>query len=427
MCKKTLAIFLLVFSFLTMNAQNIFQKLKDRTKDNAVNKVENKANEKVDNAIDSVLNGSLFKKKNKKEDSKNNETKKTPEQNDTTLTNKKSIFSSNSKYDFVTGEKVLYYDDFSRVSIGDFPADFNTNSTGEIFTIAGKEGKWLGLTKNGNFIPEAIKNLPENFTLEFNTAINGKPTNNYSGFGIIFTTIKEDLTKDMFFSNGTSVLYLHPGASEASISVLSNNENSLSLENKTNMPFNDEEESFAKVAIWRQKGRLRIYVNEQKLFDVPKFFSEPNGNYQLAFFRNFFDQCVFYINNIRYAIAAPDLRSKLLTDGKFSTTEILFDANSDKIKPESNNIIANIGKILLDHPTLNVKIIGHTDNDGLASNNIILSKKRAEAVKTRFVYGFGIDENRIITDGKGATEPLNNNKTAEEKAINRRVEFISIK
>jgi len=44
----------------------------------------------------------------------------------------------------------------------------------------------------------------------------------------------------------------------------------------------------------------------------------------------------------------------------------------------------------------------------------------------RLVYGFGIDEARIQTDGKGATVPLNANKTPEEKAINRRVEFIKL-
>ena len=44
----------------------------------------------------------------------------------------------------------------------------------------------------------------------------------------------------------------------------------------------------------------------------------------------------------------------------------------------------------------------------------------------RFVYGFGIDETRIITDGKGSSEALNTNKTPEEKAANRRVEFIKL-
>ena len=44
----------------------------------------------------------------------------------------------------------------------------------------------------------------------------------------------------------------------------------------------------------------------------------------------------------------------------------------------------------------------------------------------RLVYGFGVDENRLSTDGKGESEPLNKNISAEDKAQNRRVEFVKM-
>lgn len=432
-----------LFAYSQEAKKSIFQRIKEKTKatseqraENTGDKIGNKVGDKADAAVDSLLSGAWFKKKKKTDPAKdekksgNDPNKKTDlAEGDNAVKSSNGGFSGKAagKYDFIAGEKTLYYDDFSRVDIGDFPADINSNASGEIVTIEGKEGKWLNLTKNGNFLFDAIKTLPDNFTLEFNAGIHNNPSNNYSGFGLIFSTEKEELLKQNFFSKGTSVLFLHPGAAQASVSVNSANANAVSFENEITMPQWDVADNrFVKISIWRQKGRLRVYANEDKLLDIPRFFTENEGQYQMSICRNFFNDCSVFINNIKYAIAAPDTRSKLLTEGKFSTTEILFDTNSDKIKPESNTIIADIGKILTDNPGLKIKIIGHTDSDGNPAANQTLSVKRAEAVKMRFVYGFGIDDARIVTDGKGSSEALNANKTPEEKAANRRVEFIKL-
>jgi OmpA-OmpF porin, OOP family len=441
-----LLLYLLVANYLIAQDEppkpNLGKKVVEKAKSTGENRTEqttdkvvNKAGDKVDKAIDDLLDGKLFKKKKKKpeEDEADAAKKKTAnkaenaEKNSDATANKpaKTVTTSTGKFDFVSGEKQLYFDNFERLSVGDFPAEFNTNASGEVVTLNNKPGKWLKMTKNGAFVPDNLQKLPENCTLEFEVGIVGEPSNNMSGFGINFTTLPEDLMKENFFSKGTSVVYLHPGAAMASIFV--NPTNSSEISNDIAMPQWSVENgnTFAKVSIWRQKGRLRVYLNEDKIVDVPRFFSEQN-NYSLAFFRNFFNDCEIYVTNIRFAVAGADTRNKLLTEGKFSTNEILFDINSDKIKPESNTIIADIGKLLAENPTVRVKIIGHTDSDGDAAANIILSKKRAEAVKMRLVYGFGIDDSRIETDGKGATQALNTNKTPEEKAINRRVEFIKL-
>src|ERR1700722_8980006 len=72
-----------------------------------------------------------------------------------------------SKFDFVPGDKILAVEDFSQDAVGDFPDKWNTNSTGEVRTISGKDGKWLSVTKRGFFLPEFITELPDNFTLQF--------------------------------------------------------------------------------------------------------------------------------------------------------------------------------------------------------------------------------------------------------------------
>ena len=136
------------------------------------------------------------------------------------------------------------------------------------------------------------------------------------------------------------------------------------------------------------------------------------------------DQIGFYISNIKVAAGLPDARNKLLEEGKFSTTGILFDVNTATIKPESNGVLKEISDILGKNPDLSILIVGHTDSDGSDADNLLLSKKRSAAVKAALVAGSGIDESRIKTDGKGETDAIGDNKTKEGRAANRRVEFI---
>lgn len=427
----TVLLFLLGIQYITAQETvggKVLKNAKDKTYqrgeqkgDEGVETVLNKAEEKIKN---------IFKKKEKKkkeepqpseenqeQSSENNENKK----NNTT----KTAVKGNSKFDFVAGEKELYFDNFDRLAVGDFPAEFNTNASGEIVNIDGQSGKWLTMTKNGAFVPDNIKKLPENFTLEFEVGIYGEPTNNSAGFGLNFTTQSEDLMKEMFFSKGTSIVYLHPGAGETSLQVIPTNGSE--IENRIKMPQWDvnTNQNFAKISVWRQKGRLRVYVNEDKIVDVPRFFTE-NTNYDFAFFRSFFGDCEIYLTNIRYAVAGADTRNKLITEGRFVTNGILFDVNSDNIKPESGTVLKEMATTLQENPTVRVKIIGHTDSDGADATNLALSQKRAAAVKTALSSFYGIDANRMETDGKGESQQLNKNATPTEKAQNRRVEFIKL-
>lgn len=70
-------------------------------------------------------------------------------------------------------------------------------------------------------------------------------------------------------------------------------------------------------------------------------------------------------------------------------------------------------------------VTGHTDNVGVAAANQRLSLQRAEAVK-KYLVGKGVDPNRVYTDGKGASQPIADNRTAEGRAKNRRVEIEAV-
>ena len=102
--------------------------------------------------------------------------------------------------------------------------------------------------------------------------------------------------------------------------------------------------------------------------------------------------------------------------------DAFFDFNKAVLKPEAKAKLDDLtGK--LKGITLEVIIaVGHTDAIGGDAYNQKLSVRRAEAVKAYMVTK-GIEPNRIYTEGKGKKQPVADNKTAEGRAKNRRVEI----
>ena len=184
------------------------------------------------------------------------------------------------------------------------------------------------------------------------------------------------------------------------------------------------------VAIQVQKERLRMWINEEKLFDLPK--AVPPGylmnqlKFEVGFTNYNEEQYGIYISNIKIATGKPEVRHQLIDAGKFSTTGILFDVNSDTIKPTSYGVVKEIADVLEKFPDARIRIIGHTDTDGNDVSNLELSKKRSAAVKNMLTTEFHVDASRIETDGKGELQPVADNKTREGKAANRRVEFVKL-
>lgn len=132
------------------------------------------------------------------------------------------------------------------------------------------------------------------------------------------------------------------------------------------------------------------------------------------------------VSNIRVAVGAPDMRNKLLTEGKLVSYGIYFDVNKDVVKPESYSTLKEIAAVLSENPGVKVKIVGHTDSDGVDVANLDLSKRRSASVKNELVKTFGIDASRLESDGMGKTQPVAPNDSPANKALNRRVEFIKL-
>lgn len=99
-----------------------------------------------------------------------------------------------------------------------------------------------------------------------------------------------------------------------------------------------------------------------------------------------------------------------------------FEFNSTKLQPEAYPIVFHATQVLLSNPDMNVEIQGHTDNIGSEKYNQSLSEKRAQTVKN-YLVSKGVDASRLTVVGYGETKPMADNKTADGRAMNRRIEF----
>ena len=101
--------------------------------------------------------------------------------------------------------------------------------------------------------------------------------------------------------------------------------------------------------------------------------------------------------------------------------DAFFDTGKSVLKPDAQ---AKLADLVDKTKAVNLEVIiavGHTDTVGSAAYNQKLSIARAESVK-KFLTGKGIETNRVYTEGKGFAQPVADNKTAEGRAKNRRVE-----
>ena len=99
-----------------------------------------------------------------------------------------------------------------------------------------------------------------------------------------------------------------------------------------------------------------------------------------------------------------------------------FEVNKAELTPDSLTVLDMVAASLKDWPEVKVEIGGHTDSTGGTKHNLELSQKRAEAVQA-YLVSRGVDASRLAAKGYGKAKPVADNKTAEGKTKNRRVEL----
>jgi len=105
------------------------------------------------------------------------------------------------------------------------------------------------------------------------------------------------------------------------------------------------------------------------------------------------------------------------------TQQIHFEFDKDKIRPESFPILDAVGEVLQQNPKIKIEVQGHTDNKGSAAYNKNLSDRRAASVM-KYLTSHGIDKTRLVSHGYGMERPIVPNDSEQNRALNRRVQFI---
>ena len=340
----------------------------------------------------------------------------------------KQEFGVYSKFTFIPGNKLLFYDDFASDAIGDFPAHWETGGSGEVVKISGSENKWLSIVRRSGYVPSMEQTLPENYTIEFDLISNGYTKNsNSSKLAFLFMSKKSYAggsggtladVELLLSRNGFNVRHVSNFGGELEVRVASN----------INREFPEYLNNTVHISMAVNKKRLRMWVNEEKLVDSPNLIQANIGKYFIIEAMDILPEQGHFvgISNFRIAESTDDLRSQLLKNGKFSTTGIYFDTAAAAVKKQSYGVLSDIATMLRDNAEVSLTVIGHTDNQGDEVYNQTLSEQRAAAVRDILINEFGIAEERLQFSGKGESDPVADNATENGKANNRRVEFVKI-
>lgn len=440
--KTTLSILCMLVFTTNVNGQLLkklgekAQKAAERTVER---RVEKETQKKTDAALDSILEPGKKKKtpvdKKGKPIPQGNETNNPSNSGSTSEPENSNTQNSDSepksvkvysKFDFVPGDKLLFFDNFSNDFIGDFPAKWNTNGTGEIITIDDSPDRWMEIISGyGTYYVPDVPTLPEDYTIEFDLFTIGVDKKTSSS-----AHLEVYISDDPKFKRGKNNVKVNiPFSQSTPVGIRAKNYENNSGGDINNMVKADIRNAVINqphISIAVNKQRYRLWVNEKKYLDIPRMIAETSKlttlKFALQYIKDGKEQ--IFISNLKVAEGGVDLRRKLLSEGKVSTNGILFDTGSANIQPQSMGIIRQISQVLQQDASINLKIIGHTDADGGDETNMELSKNRAEAVMNALITIYNASPDRLTSGGMGESQPVSDNNTTDGKAQNRRVEFI---
>ena len=348
--------------------------------------------QKAEDAVNKKIDKSLEKK------TPVDEEKATKSDDATSTTEERTAGTPNlkvySKFDFIPGSTILYFDNFEKDNIGETPLGWITSASAEVVTIDGLEGNWLKMatTSAKHFTRSKKQSWGNNFTIEFDLLIvkdtyDPRIDINLINTGGNMVTDENILRSEKQPAINFSTIIVADNKSR--VSLYASNKK-LSDAMSGNLPYSNTVPAHVSMCV--QGKRFRMWWSDRKLYDLAAVSEEYIPN-QLEFDFGSVGGSDFYVSNIRIAKDIPDTRAKF-EEGKL-VSNLLFYTGTAKLKPESMGSLLDVSKILKD-ATETVKIIGHTDSDGEEATNLKLSQQRAEAVRDILISQYNIDESKII-------------------------------
>lgn len=317
-----------------------------------------------------------------------------------------------ASYDFVPGDSVLFLEDFTADNVGDFPRRLE-------FVRGGMEiVEWQGrrllriMASHSRFALPLGATLPDRFTLEFDAYV-GHPN-----APVIVSTYQLDDHKRAYVSSELPYFFFDGAAGHAS--GVHQSGQSVAAGEDLRIA-----EAIVTIRIMVDGNHAKVYVNERRIANHPQLQLERSDRIWFSMPDVWADRPVL-LGNIRVAAGGRHLYDRLTEAGRVATQGIMFDLDSDQIRPESTPTLEEIGSMLEQHTELRIAIEGHSDSQGAESHNLDLSRRRAESVRQFLVDEYGIDMSRLEAQGFGEAKPVADNDTPEGRQQNRRVELVKI-
>ena len=401
----------------TASAQGILGRLGERAKQ----AVENNVGNKIEKGVNDLLDG---KKKDKKD-------KKADEDEIAPAVGEEAPQAATST-DFKRGEVILFEDDFTAETVGEFPSKWDLLDGGaEIKTLGGI--KAVEITNNGVITPlikEQGAYLPEEFTIEYDFYY--WDTKDDVGLNDLKLCLADNTDRSEwsgYYGDGCAFCLVH-GVCDTWDHHANYNNDSGSKDTRT-VDFSYQfKQGWHHVALSFNKRALKVYFDGNRVINLPKVKQPTWMSFQVPFdYSNL--TCSRNVVIAKGAVELYDRNEQSMTavekaiaeTGKFVTNNILFETGKATLKPESMEEIEKVADYMKKNPNARFEVQGHTDNQGSDKVNDPLSQQRAEAV-VKALEEKGVDPFNLRAVGKGAHEPVADNKTDEGRAKNRRVEFI---
>lgn len=310
-----------------------------------------------------------------------------------------------ANYDFVPGNRVLFYDDYSSEYIGDFPRRLQFRK-GTMELVEWDGGRALRGKTKGAFNVVLPETLPEQFTIEFDFYAAG-----------IANDIQVHVVDAEDERAGAQYISVDPYEGVGVVSYAHDGIESRQRQDRL-------KDDMLPIRIAVDGSYVKVYVAEERVANVPNADLGRTDRLQFVL-SDVRDQ--IYIAPIRVAEGGRTrIYEELRADGRLATRGVLFNTGSDHLRPESTPTLEEIGRMMETHADLRVRIEGHTDNVGPADANQRLSEERAQAVVNYLVGTTGVAADRLEAVGHGATRPVADNETPEGRQTNRRVELVAL-
>jgi outer membrane protein OmpA-like peptidoglycan-associated protein len=314
-----------------------------------------------------------------------------------------------ANYDFVPGERILYYDDFTNDRVGDFPRRLTfVRGNWDVVEWQGRQLLRNTGPRHSAIVIPLPEELPDRFTIEIEAYLS------YVTYQMFLSPVSPS------GDNWTSLPgnFFQIGPTGTGVSAYS------SRAVKATNEADELTKRLVPIRIMVDGQYVKMYVGERRVANVPNAELIRSDGLYLENGDNGTEDNPVLFGAIRVAAGGDDLYDVLERDGRVATQGILFATGSARIRPESTPTLNQIGRMLRDHPELQISIEGHTDADGDEASNQDLSQRRADAVKTHLVEELGVAADRLETAGFGETRPVADNTSPEGKQQNRRVELV---